>query len=129
MAVSRTTVPLDMGDRAIIDGESERRFGHEVERLGESAADRAAMGDGDDVAPGIALLEAADRAFDAVEQVDEALAALRRHAGRGEPEAMIGLAEQRRQIDVFLAMPVAEALLVERRHDDDAGPGAAVGAG
>src|SRR6202022_3307812 len=96
---------LDMSDRAIVDGEGECDLRGEIERLGDRAAYRAAMGDGDDIAPGIALLEAANRTAHPLEQVEEAFAAGRRHAHRSEPEAMIGLAEQRRQITVFLAMP------------------------
>src|SRR5260221_9042949 len=109
MTVAGAAMTLDMGDRAIVDGKGERDLRGEVERLGDRAAYRAAMGDGDDVAPGISLLEPADRSAHAVEQIEEALAAGRRHADRGEPEPVISLAEQRRQVAVLLAVPLAEA--------------------
>ncbi len=129
MTVAGAAVALDMGDRAIVDGEGERDLRGKIERLGKRAAYRAAMGDGDDVPPGILLLQAADRGPYAIEQVKKAFAARRRHADRGEPEAVIGLAEQRREIAVFLAVPLAETLLVELALDDDAGAGDGIGLG
>src|SRR5258708_6758788 len=129
MTVAGAAVVLDVGDRAIVDGEGERDLRGEIERLGERAAYRAAMGDGDDVPPGVLLLQAADRGPYAIEQLKKAFAARRRHADRGEPKAVMGLDEQGGKIAVFLAVPLAETLLVELTLDDEAGAGDRRGTG
>src|SRR5262249_19148653 len=53
--------PVDAGDRAIFDCERQRRLRIEFESQRQRGADRAAMGDGNDVAPGMCVDQPVDR--------------------------------------------------------------------
>jgi hypothetical protein len=53
--------------RAVVDAEGERPLGLDAERHGERGADRAAMGDGDDVAAAMGGGEAGHGGGDAVD--------------------------------------------------------------
>src|SRR3954454_1479756 len=104
---------VDAGDRAVFHREGEAGFGFEPEREAERRADRAAMRDGDDVAPAMCIEHKEDGAGDPLHHVDKALAAGRPLLRRGVPEAVKGAAARLAQLLIGQALPVAEALLGE----------------
>src|ERR1051326_965879 len=79
---------VDAGDRAVFHRKSEARFRFEVEREAERRADRAAMGDRDDVMPAMRVEHPMDGARDPLHHVDKALAARGALMRGGMPEAV-----------------------------------------
>src|SRR3569833_378679 len=79
---------IEPGQRAIVDGEGEGPLRLAAERQRERGADRAAMGDRDDVAAAIEPGQPRHRLADAVDHLVEALAAGRRLVRRRQPEAV-----------------------------------------
>ena len=75
------------GDRAILDSKGERRFRVEAERQRQCRPDRAAMRDGDDVAPGICLDQLMDSARHPLDDGEKALTAWNHLMCRRMPEA------------------------------------------
>src|SRR5262249_58411303 len=99
--------------RGVGDGEAERPLGVQREGMGKRGADRAAMGDDDDVAPGMALPEAIDGRADPVDHRGEAFAARRRLARRSMPEAMHAAVAPGLELVIGQPLPLAEILLDE----------------
>jgi hypothetical protein len=87
----------------------------QIERDRQRGADRAAVGDRDDVAPGVFAGQARDHRTDPLDHLDEALAARRRLDGRGMPEAVPLAVAALVQFVVGQPLPVAEVLLRQIR--------------
>src|ERR1700756_3593886 len=106
---------VQAGQRAVLDGETERPLRLEPEGMGQRGADRAAMSDDDDVALGVAPAEALDGRTYPCHDDREALAPRRRLACRRVPEAMHAAVAPALQLVIAQALPVAEVLLDEGR--------------
>src|SRR3954462_3418757 len=102
---------VDASDRAVFHREGEAGFGFEPEREAQRRADRAAMRDGDDVAPAMDIEHKVNGAGDPLHHVDKALAAGRPLLRRGVPEAVKGAAARLAQLLIGQPLPLAEILL------------------
>ena len=89
------------------------RSGSIAERMGERGADRSAMGDHHDVAPGFGRADRLDGAGDTLHHIGEAFAPRRPLAGRRMPEAMGDAVAQDREFVIGQALPFAEMLFEE----------------
>src|SRR5207302_8097734 len=106
--------PVDVvyaGDRAILHRKGEAGFRFEVEREAERRADRAARGDGDDVAPAMRVERPVDGARDALHHIDKARAARGACSRRRMPEPVERAAPRMAQFLVGQPLQLANALL------------------
>src|SRR6478672_13494583 len=102
---------VDPGDRAVFHRKGEAGFRFEVEREAERRADRAAMGDGDDVAPAMRVEHPMDGARDPLHHIDKALATRGALMRRRMPEPVKRTTPRLAQFLVSEALPLAKTLL------------------
>ena len=100
--------------RTIVDIEGEALFGLTAERKTDRGLDRSAMGNDDHVLARLLVVDALDRAANAVIEIHETLAAGRGFVDRREPVAADRPARQKRR--AIHALPFAEMLFGKGVH-------------
>src|SRR5437660_9379307 len=111
MPHARPVDMVDAGDRAVFHRKGEAGFRLEFKREAERRADRAAMRDGDDVAPAMRVEHPVDGARNALHHIDKALAARGAFMRRRMPEPVKGAATRLAQFFVGQPLPIPKALL------------------
>src|SRR5579863_7361720 len=110
MTLARPVDMIDAGHRAVLHRKGEASLGFEPKREAECGADRAAMGDGDDVAAAMRRDQRVDGARHTLHDIDKTLAAGRPLMRRSVPEAVERAAARMAQFFIGQALPVAETL-------------------
>jgi hypothetical protein len=108
---------VEAGQGTVVDGEAQRLLRRHAQGLGEGRADRPAVADADDVAPGVAPGKPLDGLGDAAGECGEALAARRLLLGGRQPEAVPGAAALLGELGVAEALPGSEVLLRQQGLD------------
>ena len=121
--IAATGEVIEPRQRDVIGGKGQSRLGLKVQRLCDSRSDRAAMGNGNDVATGKFGIQTINHHAHARQQILKAFSARRPFMGRGVPEPMILLGAVLRQPAIGLALPLAEILLGQIGLNDHAVPG------